>query len=64
MAHGTLLNVMWQPEGRGVLGKMDTCVCIYMAESICCLTEIIITLFISYIPIQNLKFKKCHRKRD
>ena len=43
-------------EGRGVWGRMDTCVCI--AESLCCSTETITTLVISYTPIQNKKLKK------
>ena len=42
-------------DGRGVWGRMDTCIC--MAESLCCLPEII-TLLISYTPIQNKKLKK------
>ena len=33
---------------------MDTCMC--MAESICCLPEIITALLISSTPIQNKKF--------
>ena len=36
-------------DGRGVWGKIDTCMC--MAESLCCLPEIISTLLISYILI-------------
>ena len=36
-------------DGRGVWGRMDTCVCI--AESLCCPPEITTTLLISYIPI-------------
>jgi len=43
-------------DGRGVEGKMDTCVCV--AESLCCTPETGITLLISYTPIQNKKFKK------
>ena len=35
---------------------MDVCIC--MAESLCCSPETITTLLISYIPIQNKKFKK------
>jgi len=42
-------------DGRGVWGRMDTCIC--MAESLCCLPETIITLLNSYIPMQNKKFK-------
>ena len=43
-------------DGRGVWGRMDTCLC--MAESLCCLPEIITTLFIGYMPIQIKRFKK------
>ena len=43
-AHGTLLNVMWQLGGRGVWGRMDTCIC--MAELLCCASETITTLLI------------------
>ena len=46
---GSLLNVMWQPAGEGVLGRMDTCVC--LAESLLCSPETITTLLIAYIPI-------------
>ena len=28
IVHGTLLNVMWQPGGRSVWGKTDTCLCV------------------------------------
>ena len=44
-----------QLDGRGVWGRMDTCVC--MAESFCCLPETI-TLFVNwlYTPIQNKFF--------
>ena len=31
MPHGTLLNIIWQPEWEEDLRAMDTCV--YMAES-------------------------------
>ena len=48
---GSLLNVMWQPAGEGVLGRMDTCVC--LAESLLCSPETITTLLIAYTPIQN-----------
>ena len=40
-------------DGRGVWGRMDTC--IGMAESLRCSSETIITLLVSYIPIQNKK---------
>ena len=35
-------------NGRGVLGRMDTCV--YMAELDCCVPETITTLLIGYTP--------------
>jgi len=43
-------------DERGVLGKMDTCIC--MAKSLCCQHGIITTLLIGYTPIQNKKLKK------
>ena len=43
-------------DGRGVWGRMDTCIC--MAESLCCSSETIITLLIGYTVIQNKKLKK------
>ena len=42
-------------DGRGVWGRMDTC--IYMSESLCCVSLTITTLLISYTPIGNKKFK-------
>ena len=36
-------------DGRGVWGRMDTCLC--MAESLCCAPETITPLLISYTPI-------------
>ena len=36
-------------DGRGVWGRMDTCIC--MAESLLCLHETITTLITSYIPL-------------
>ena len=42
-------------EGREVWGRMDTRTCV--AKSLCCPPETI-TLFISYTPTQNKKFKK------
>ena len=33
-------------DGRGVWGRMDTCIC--MAESLCCLLETITALLIGY----------------
>ena len=41
-------------DGKGVWGRMDTCVC--MAESLQC--EIITTLSVGYTPRENKKFKK------
>ena len=48
-------------DGRGVLGKMDTCIC--MAESLCCPAETITTLLISHTPIQNEKFNKKEKNK-
>ena len=57
LAHGTLLNVMCQPEWEGGLGRMDTHTC--MAESLGCSAENGIILLIGYAPIQNaFVFKK------
>ena len=44
MLHGNL-------DGRGVWGRMDTCIC--MAESLCCPPETITTSLISYMS--NIK---------
>ena len=49
MLRGTL-------DGRGVWGRMDTCIC--MAESLCCPPETTTTLLISYTPNIKLKVKK------
>ena len=38
-------------DGRGVWGRMDTCIC--MAESLCCPPETIITLLIGYTRISE-----------
>ena len=46
-------------DGRGVWGRVDTCVC--MAEAPCCSPETITTLLIIYTPIQNKK--KIKRKQ-
>ena len=54
MAHATLLNVMWQPRWEGSLGE-NGCMCMYMAESLCCSLESITTLLIGYAAIQNKK---------
>ena len=43
-------------DREGIWGRMDTCIC--MAEFLCCSPETITTLFISYTPIQDKKFKK------
>ena len=54
LAQETLLNFTWQPGWEGSWGKMD--ICTYMAQFLCCSPETIITLLISYTPIQNKKF--------
>ena len=41
-------------EGRGVSGRMDSCIC--MAESLHSPPDTFTMLFISYTPIQNKKF--------
>ena len=43
-------------DERGVLGRMDTCIC--MAKSLCCQHGTITTLLIGYTPIQNKKLRK------
>ena len=43
-------------DGRGVGGRMDTCIC--MAESLGCSPETIITFLTGYSPIQNKKYFK------
>ena len=43
-------------DGRGVWGRMDTCV--WMAESLHYSLETITTLLISYTAIQNKKLEK------
>ena len=48
-------------DGRGVWGRMDTCVC--MAESLCYWPETITILLIGYTPTQNKKgLKNMHWK--
>ena len=42
-------------DGRGVWGRMDTCIC--MADSLHCSPETITTLLISYTTIHNKKLK-------
>ena len=49
MLHGSL-------DGRGVLVRMDTCIC--MAESLCCPPETITILLIDCTPIYDKKLKK------
>ena len=49
-----LCSVLWGSlGGRGVWGRMDTCMS--MAESLHCLPETVTTLLIGYTPIQNKK---------
>ena len=55
VAHGNLLNVIFSLNGRGLRGRIDTCIC--MAESLHCSPETIITLSIGYTPIKNKKIK-------
>ena len=43
-------------DGRGVWGRMDTCLC--MAEFHCCPPETVTALLIDYIPIQNKKLRE------
>ena len=43
-------------DGRGVWGRMDTCIC--MAESLFCSPETITIMLISFTLVQNLKKKK------
>ena len=43
-------------DWRGVLGRMDTCVC--MAESLCYPPETTTTLLIRYTPTQTIKLEK------
>ena len=40
-------------DGRGVWGRMDTCLCV--AESLCCSPESNRALLIGYTPVQNEK---------
>ena len=42
-------------DGEGLLGKMDTCIC--MVESLHCLPETITILLIGYTTIENKKLK-------
>ena len=54
------LGLYGSPDGRGVWGRMDTCIC--MAESLCCPPETIPALLVGYTPIQNKKLKKTKKK--
>ena len=64
IAHGTSLNVMWQPGWEESVGRMRMWIC--MAKSLYCAPEIITmlllflitTLLISYTSIQNKDLKK------
>ena len=56
IAQGILLNLIWQPEREGSLGRIDTYTCI--AEALCYPPETLTTWLISYNPIQNKKLKK------
>ena len=57
IAQGMLLNIMWQLGWEGSLEE-NGYISIYMAESLCCPHETIITLLVDYTPIQNKKFNK------
>jgi len=39
-------------DGRGVWGRMETCIC--MADSLCCSPETITTLLIGYTPKEKV----------
>ena len=45
-------------DGRGIWGRMHTCLNIWMAESLCYPPETLKTLLIGYTPIQNKTFIK------
>ena len=47
-------------DGRGVWGRVDTCIC--MTEFLCCPPETITTLLIGYTSVQNKKLKKKKNK--
>ena len=47
------------PDGRGVWGRMDTCIC--TAESLRCSPETISVLLIGYPPVQNKRL--CLKKK-
>ena len=46
-------------DGRGVLGRMDTCIC--MAESLCCPPKTVTTLLIGPTPVEK---KSLIKKKD
>ena len=48
-------------DERGVWGRTDPCIC--MVEFLRCSPEIITSLLIGYIPIQNKKLKKLKKKK-
>ena len=48
-------------DGKGVCGRMDTCLCV--VESLHCPPETVTTLLISYTLIQNKKFKIMKKKK-
>ena len=49
-------------DGRGVWGRMDTCIC--TAESLHWSPETTTTLLTGYTPIQNKKLKRKKGKRE
>ena len=54
MYHRELCSMFWASlDGRGVWGRMDTCIC--MAEPLLCPPETITTLLTSYTPIPQYK---------
>ena len=55
VSHRELCSMCGSLDGRGVWGRMDTC--IWMAESLHCSPETITTLLIGYTLIQNKKLK-------
>ena len=56
IAHGPLFNMCASPDGRGVWGRKDACVC--KAESLHCSPETTTTLLTGYTPTQNKNSKK------
>ena len=51
-----LLKVSGSLNGRGVWGRMDTCMC--MAESLHCSPETVTTLLIGYTLVQKKMLKE------